>query len=60
MMLRKVYEYIKDNEFRFTVYDRKIHIVNYKQIISLKNTCVSIKGTFMILQATTKTIKITT
>ena len=47
-MLRKVYEYIKDDEFRFTVYDKKIHVVNYKKIISLKNTFVSIKGDFTI------------
>lgn len=47
-MLKKVYEYIKDEEFRFTVFKNKIHIVNYKKIITLKNNFISIMGDFNI------------
>lgn len=47
-MLKKVYEYIKDEEFRFTVFKNKIHIVNYKKIITLKNDFISIMGDFNI------------
>ena len=47
-MLKKVYEYIKDEEFRFTVYKNKIHVINYKKIITLKNDFISIMGEFNI------------
>lgn len=47
-MLKKVYEYIKDEEFRFTVYKNKIHVINYKKIITLKNDFISIIGEFNI------------
>lgn len=47
-MLNRVYEYVKDKEFRFTVYKNRIHIVNYKKIISLKNNYISIEGDFLI------------
>jgi len=40
-MLERVYEYVKDNEFRFTVYDNKIHIINYKRIITLEDNYIS-------------------
>lgn len=57
-MLRKVYEYVKDDEFRFTVYNNRIHIVNYEKITSLNDDymlvqCVdrkiSIKGDGLVL-----------
>lgn len=57
-MLRRVYEYVKDNEFRFTVYDNRIHIVNYKKILSLTSDFIlidvgdkkiSIKGNNLVL-----------
>lgn len=57
-MLRKVYEYVKDDEFRFTVYNNRIHIVNYEKITSLNDDymlvqCVdrkiSIKGKGLVL-----------
>ena len=47
-MLRKLYEYVKDEEFRFTVYKNKIHVINYKKIITLKNDFISIMGDFNI------------
>lgn len=40
-MLERVYEYVKDNEFRFTVFDNKIHIINYKRIITLEDNYIS-------------------
>lgn len=40
-MLERVYEYVNDNEFRFTVYDNKIHIINYKRIITLEDNYIS-------------------
>lgn len=42
-MLRKVYEYIKDEEFRYTIYTNRIHIVNYESINSLSNDTVLVK-----------------
>ena len=44
-MLNKVYEYVKDMEFRFTVYNNRIHIVNYKKINSLNNDYILIEST---------------
>ena len=43
-MLDKLYNFIDDNEFRFTVYENKIHIINYKRIISLENDYISLKS----------------
>lgn len=57
-MLKKVYEYIKDEEFRFTVFNDRIHVVNYEKISSLNsdyilidasNRKISIKGKNLIL-----------
>lgn len=57
-MLNKVYEYIKDMEFRFTVYNDRVHIVNYKKINSLNSDYIlvesndrkiSIKGKNLVL-----------
>lgn len=42
-MLRKMYEYIKDEEFRYTIYNDRIHIVNYDDISSLSSEDVSIR-----------------
>ena len=47
-MLNRVYEYVKDKEFRFTVYKNRVHIMNYKKIISIKNNYISIEGDFSI------------
>ena len=57
-MLRRVYEYVKDDEFRFTVYNDRVHIVNYKKILSLTGDFIlidvfdkkiSIKGSNLVL-----------
>ena len=37
--------YINDKEFRFTVYDNKIHVVNFKRIITLEDNYISILST---------------
>ena len=47
-MLNRVYEYVKDKEFRFTVYKNRIHIINYKKIVSLKSNYISVFGDFSI------------
>lgn len=41
-MLEKISNYVNDKEFRLTLYNDKIHIINYKQIISLENNYLSI------------------
>ena len=43
-MLDKINNYINDTEFRFTVYENKINIVNYTRIISLESNYISIKS----------------
>jgi len=43
-MFHNIYEYIKDGEFRFTVYDEKIHIINYKKILVLESNIISFIG----------------
>lgn len=57
-MLRKMYEYIKDEEFRYTIYNNRIHIVNYDDISSLssedvliryRNKRIKVKGRGLIL-----------
>ncbi|MBQ3297658.1 MAG: YabP/YqfC family sporulation protein [Bacilli bacterium] len=41
-MLEKISNYVNDKEFRLTLYNDKIHIINYKKIISLENNYLSI------------------
>ncbi len=57
-MLKRVYEYVRDDEFRFTVFNDRIHIINYEKINSLNNDYVlvqadnrkiSIKGKNLVL-----------
>ena len=42
-MLEKINNYINDNDFRLTIYDNKIHLINFKRIISIENNYISIK-----------------
>lgn len=37
-----LYNYINDKEFRFTVYENKIHIINLKKIITLEENYISL------------------
>lgn len=43
-LIKQVYEYVKDNEFRFTVFVDRVHVINYKNIMSLQNEEISFKG----------------
>lgn len=58
-MLKKMKEYIKDEEFRLTLFSEKVHVINYKEILILEEdrisfTCESrrivIKGEKLLLQ----------
>ena len=41
-MFNKISNYINDKEFRFTVYDNKMHIINFNRIITLEDNYISI------------------
>lgn len=43
-MLERVENYIKDKDFRFTVYENKIHIINYKRIITLEEDTIYLQS----------------
>lgn len=50
-MLNKIKEYINDNEFRFTIFSDRIHIINFLKILSLEEERISFlteKGRFII------------
>jgi hypothetical protein len=44
-MLDRLYNYVNDQEFRFTIYEDKIHIINFKRIISLEDNYISLEST---------------
>ena len=41
-MFNAINNYVNDKEFRFTVYEDKIHIINFKRIITLEDNYISI------------------
>ena len=41
-MFNSISNYINDKEFRFTVYEKKIHIINFKRIITLEDNYISL------------------
>lgn len=41
-MLDRISNFIDNNEFKFTVYEDKIHFLNFKRIISLEDNFISI------------------
>ena len=43
-MLKKVYEYIRDDEFRFTIFNDRVHIINYLKITSLNNDYILVES----------------
>lgn len=51
-MLERMNHYLNDEEFRFTYFEDKIHIINYKRIIVLEDNYIS-------FQSNKKTIIIT-
>ena len=42
-MINKIRNYIKDKEFRLTLFKDKLYVVNYNKIISLENTNIAFK-----------------
>lgn len=43
-MIENIKDYIKDLEFRFTIYPNRLYIVNYSKIVSLKEDKLIIIG----------------
>ena len=41
-MFNRINNYINDKEFKFTVYENKIHIVNFNKIITLEDNYISL------------------
>ena len=41
-MLDKLNNYINDKEFKFTVYENKIYVINFKRIITLEDNHISL------------------
>ncbi len=44
-MLKQIVEYIKEEEFKLTIYRDRVHIMNYQELLSLENNMIRIKGT---------------
>lgn len=43
-MFERVDKFFNDREFRFTIYEDKIHIINFKRIISLEANNISFQS----------------
>jgi hypothetical protein len=43
-MLDRIYNYVNDTEFRFTYYEDKVNIINFKRIISLEDNYISLQS----------------
>ena len=43
-MLKRLSQYINDDEFRMTIYENKIHIINFKRILSLEDNYISFQN----------------
>lgn len=58
-MLDRVKDYIKDEEFRMTIFKNRVHIVNYQEVLSLEPSRVSvqIENKRMILKGTKLIVK---
>lgn len=41
-MLKKINNYINDNNFKLSLYNNKLNIVNYKKLLSLEENYISI------------------
>ena len=42
MMIDKIRDYIRDDEFRLTIFKVRLHIINYLEILTLSNKHISI------------------
>ena len=50
-MLEKITSFVVDKEFRLTLYDDKLHIINYREILSLTDDSLivsTLKGKIFI------------
>ena len=48
-MLEKISNFLNYKEFRFTIYENQIHIINYKKIKKLKDDKIIIQGNQRII-----------
>ncbi len=51
-MFERVDNFLNDREFRFTIYENKIHIINFKRIISLEENNASFQSNKKIIHVT--------
>lgn len=51
-MFERVDNFLNDREFRFTIYENKIHIINFKRIISLEENNASFQSDKKIIHVT--------
>lgn len=42
MMIDKIRDYIRDDEFRLTIFKDRLHIINYLDILTLSNKYISV------------------
>lgn len=42
MMIDKIRNYIRDDEFRLTIFKDRLHIINYLEILTLSNKYISV------------------
>ncbi len=42
MMIDKIRDYIRDDEFRLTIFKNRLHIINYLDILTLSNKQISV------------------
>lgn len=42
MMIDKIRDYIRDDEFRLTIFKDRLHIINYLEILTLSNKYISV------------------
>ena len=52
-MLDRLYDYVSDNEFRFTVFENKFNVLNYISILS-NNKKITIIGDNFVLNKLVK------
>jgi len=58
-MIEKIKDYIKDEEFKMSIFENRIHVINYEEILSLENSRVSFKvvDKRIVLKGTNLTVK---
>lgn len=42
MMIDKIRDYIRDDEFKLTIFKDRLHIINYLEILTLSNKQISV------------------